>query len=103
MEDLRRRSGDSPWRPQRPDRRRGVGDWLLQGRQAAGVPQAVLARRLSISICRLSRLERGLDPIPARLIATVLGMLPADQSSHDHEEWITPTSRHGSLRPLTRR
>ena len=81
MKDPRRRSGDSPWRPQRPYHRRGAGDWVLRHRQTTGIPQAVLAERLSISIRRLSRLERGLDPIPARLIATVVTMLTADQSS----------------------
>jgi hypothetical protein len=83
MEDLRRCLSDSLRRPQRPSRRRGAGCWVRQDRQASGIPQAVLADRLGVPIWKLSRLERGLDPIPARLIATVVAMLTGQRPSED--------------------
>jgi Helix-turn-helix len=81
MEDLKRRSGVLLWRPMRAARRHLVGLRMLRNRQASGIPQAALAKRLGVPIWRLSRLEHGLDPIPACLIAKVVGMLTAHQPS----------------------
>ena len=81
MEDLKRRSGALLWRPLRASHRHLAGPRMLRDRQASGIPQAALARRLGVPIWRLSRLERGLDPIPARMIAKVVGMLTTHQSS----------------------
>jgi hypothetical protein len=36
-----------------------------------------------VPIWKLSRLERGLDPIPVRLIATVVAMLTGQQPSEN--------------------
>jgi predicted transcriptional regulator len=83
MEDLKRRSSDSLWRPQRSSRRRGAASVIRRHRQASGIPQAALAERLGVPIWKLSRLERGLDPIPARLIATVVAMLTGQRPSED--------------------
>jgi hypothetical protein len=83
MEDLTRRSSDSLWHPQSPSRRRGAACWIRQDRHASGTPQAALAERLGVPIWKLSRLERGLDPIPARLIATVVAMLTGQRPSED--------------------
>jgi ribosome-binding protein aMBF1 (putative translation factor) len=79
MEDLRRRSSGSLWRLQRPSWTRGAASWIRRDRQASGIPQAALAERLGVPIWTLSRLERGLDPIPVRLIATVMAMLTGEQ------------------------
>jgi hypothetical protein len=83
MEDIRRCSSDSLRHPQRPSRGRGAACWIRQDRHASGTPQAALAERLGVPIWKLSRLERGLDPIPARLIATVVAMLTGQQPSED--------------------
>ena len=83
MEDLRRRSSDSLWRPQRPSRRRGAASGIRRHRRASGIPQAALAERLGVPIWKLSRLERGLDPIPVRLIVTVVAMLTGQQPSEN--------------------
>ena len=83
MEDLRRRSSDSLWHPQRPSRRRSAAYRIRQHRQTSGMPQAALAKRLDVPVWKLSRLERGLDPIPTRLIATVVAMLTGQQPSEN--------------------
>ena len=89
MEDLRRRSSDSLCCPQRSSRRCGTGYWIRQDRRAAGISQAALARRMGVPIWKLSRLEHG-DPIPARLIATVVAMLTGDQPSENSRRRSRP-------------
>jgi hypothetical protein len=83
MEHLRKRSNGSPWHPQRPSHRRGMAYWMRQDRQAWGISQAALAQRMGVPIWKLSRLERGVDPIPARLIATIVAMLTCQQPSEN--------------------
>jgi DNA-binding XRE family transcriptional regulator len=83
MEDLRRRSSDWLWPPQRPSRTRDAANRIRQHRQTFGIPQAALAKRLDVPIWKLSRLERGLDPIPTRLISTVVAMLTGLQPSEN--------------------
>lgn len=75
METLRERSADLLCRTQRASRERAAGYWMLRCRQASGIPQAALANRLGVPIWKISRFERGLDPIPARLIARVATLL----------------------------
>jgi len=76
VEALKRRSIVLPWRPQRA-RRHMTGHRVLSDRQASGIPQAALANQLGVPIRKLSRIEHGLDPIPASLIPTVVTMLRA--------------------------
>ena len=83
MEDLRKRSSGSLWHPQRPSGRRWAAYWMRQDRQASGISQTALAQRMGVPIWKLSRLERGLDPIPARLIATVVAMRTCQQPSEN--------------------
>jgi transcriptional regulator with XRE-family HTH domain len=52
-------------------KRRLTANRLCQARQTAGIPQQELADRLALPVRRLSRYERGLDPIPARLLGAV--------------------------------
>jgi DNA-binding XRE family transcriptional regulator len=76
VEPLKRCSIVLPWRPQRA-RRHMTGHRVLSDRRASGIPQAELANRLGVPSRKLSRIERGLDPIPASLIPTVVTMLRA--------------------------
>lgn len=61
--------------PQRPSCSRAAGYWMRRARQISGLTQTELARRLGVPIWKLSRLERGLDPMPAQLIGKITPML----------------------------
>lgn len=66
---------EQPLPPERPFHNRMRGYWLLQARRCSGIPQAALARELDVPLRKLSRLERGLDPVPAWLLARAVVML----------------------------
>jgi transcriptional regulator with XRE-family HTH domain len=52
-----------------------LGDWLARWRLAVGVSQRALAYRAGINQSGLSRLERGLQVVGARRLATIIATL----------------------------